>query len=530
MLNLIIKDFKTMLGSKQNLYQRVATAIFTLVFFCAFIIVELFLFRTILKQIGNINGAKESFLTVFLFVTTIILTISGLFNAKRLFFDNKDIEQLSYRPVSNTQIIVSKLAYLFFIHCLASLIFEYPLLVAYGQLANRAPIFFFKCIFYPVATFFFQMGIGLMLVYPVWLLIKFLKKHFLIELGFSLVIIFGLALCYSYVLDVFIKLVSKNGLVLLFSEEAIAKVISFRRFAVPVNFLLDIFVNNSKLSFLPFFAVSLGIFGMGLSVAIYAYNYVRNISLTPAKTHKKRTYKPVSVKKALIKKELALITKNSNYIFSFTGLLIVQPLLLTFVIRSMNASLTAGTLQYFTALIPGLTSYVDLLFIMLFTVIINQGANNYITMEKRTIKQMKTMPVKFSTQLFIKVSIPFIMSMISLLVSVIALMASKTVPFTTGLFGFIISACLLFIFDVVSLWEELSIRHLRARSTTFSSLISYLLPFVFAVSAIILSYLKVPNVLTILGGLLMIVLVGIAPVIVIFKNSGKLFLDLEAIN
>lgn len=530
MLNLIIKDFKTMLGSKQSLSQRVLSILFTLVFFGAFITVELFLFRTILSQIGSIKGAKESFLTVFLFVTTIILTISALFNAKRLFFDNKDIEQLSYRPVSNSQIIISKLIYLFFIHYIASLMFEYPILVAFGQLAGKAPIFYFKALFYPAATFLFEMGVALMLVYPVWLLGKFFKKHFLIELAFSLAVIFVIALLYSYVLDVFIKLVSQNGLVLLFSEEAIANVIKFKQYAFPVNFLQDIFINNSIRATMPFMLISVGIFGMGVAISIFAYNYVRNVTVHTAQIKKKHAYKPVSVTKALIKKELALITKNSSYIFSFTGLLIVQPLLITFVIRSMNTSLRAGTLQYFTALIPGLIGYVDILFMMLFTVIINQGANSYITMEKTTIKQMKTMPVKFSTQLLIKVSIPFLMSTLSLLVSVIALIASGTVTFATGALGFLISLCLLFIFDVVSLWEELSIRHLKARSTTFSSLIAYLLPFVFAVSAIILSYLKVPNVLTILGGLGVIILVGIVPVIVIFKNSGKLFLSLEAIN
>ncbi len=530
MLNLLLKDFKLMLGSKQSLSQRIISAIFSVLFFVVFIIVEVFLFKTILQTIGNIKGASEAFLTVFLCVTTVIITVSGIFNAKRLFFDGKDIEQLSNRPVTNGQIIMSKMLYLFFIHFATSLMFEYPLLFAYGQMIGKAPIYYFTSLFYPVATFFIEMGIALLLVYPVWMLTKVLKKHFLIEMGVALVAIFGLSIAYSYVLDIFIKLVSKNGLIQLFTTESIAKLIVFERYAFPVNFLTDIFIHKSTGSFFPYMLISLGIFGMGLSVAVFAYNYVRNLTLATVAIKKKHAYKPVSVTKALIKKEFSLIAKNSDYIFSFTGLLLVQPLLLSFVIKSMNAALSAGTIQYFSALVPGLTEYVDILFVMLFTVVINQGANSYVTMEERTVKNMKTIPVPFSKQLFIKVAIPFLMSFISLIVSVAVLAITKTTTFKTAAFSLLVSMVLLFIFDVVSLWEELSIRHGKPRQTFFSSLISYLLPIVFAISAIILSYMKVSTTVTLFGGLAVIILIGALPVWFVFKNSGKLFLSLEAIN
>lgn len=530
MLNLLLKDFKLMLGSKQSLSQRIISAIFSVLFFVIFIVVEVFLFKTILQTIGNINGASDAFLTVFLCVTTVIITVSDLFNAKRLFFDGKDIEQLSNRPVTNGQIIMSKLLYLFLIHVATSLMFEYPLLFAYGQIIGRAPIYFFTSLFYPVATFFVEMGIALLLVYPVWLFTKVLKKHFLIEMAVALAVILGLSLAYSYVLDIFIKLVSKNGLIQLFTTESIAKLIAFEKYAFPVNFLSDIFIHTKSGAFFPYMLISLGIFGMGLTVAVFAYNYIRNLALAAVNIRKKHAYKPVSVTKALIKKEFSLIAKNSDYIFSFTGLLIVQPLLLTFVVKSMNAALSAGTIQYFAALVPGLKDYVIILFVMLFTVVINQGANSYVTMEERTVKNMKTIPVPFSKQLLIKVAIPFTMSFVSLLASVSVLLLTKTASLQTSAFSLLSATVLLFIFDVVSLWEELSIRHGKPRSSFFSSLISYLLPITFTVCAVILSYMKVSTVVTLFGGLGVIILLSAFPVWFVFKNSGKLFLSLEAIN
>lgn len=530
MLNLLLKDFKLMFGNKQSLSKQILSAFFYVVFLGIFVVVEVFLFQAILQTIGKIDGAQSAFLTVFLCITAVIITVSNLFNAKRLFFDDKDIEQLANRPVTSTQIIVSKMLYLFFIHYATSLLFEYPLLFAYGQMIGKSAIYYFSTVFYPFATFFFETGVALLLVYPLWLFTKFMKKHFLIEMGVSLLMIFGLAIAYSYVLDIFIKLVSKNGLAQLFSQSSIESLIKFERMAFPVNFLKAIFINKSRSSLFPLAFISTGVFGMGVSIAVYAYNHIRNISFATAVLTKKHAYKPVSVTKALIKKEFSLIAKNSDYIFSFTGLLIVQPVLLTFVIKSMNATLSAGTIQYFVALVPGLKDYVNILFVMLFTVVINQGANAYVTMEERTVKNMKTMPVSFKKQLFIKVAIPFLMSLISCFISVLALVITGTVSFKTAGFSFLVTVVLLFIFDIVSLLEELSIRHGKPRSTFFSSALSYVLPFAYAVSAILLSYMGLDTTITFFGGLAVIILIGAFPVFYVFKNAGKLFLGLEAIN
>ena len=530
MINLLIKDFRLMFGNKQNVSQQIVSAVFSVLFFVAFIVIEVFLFRTILKTIRDIKYASTAFLTLFLFVTTILITIGNLFQAKRLFFDAKDIEQLSNRPVSNTQIILSKLLYLFLIHYATSLMFEYPLFVAYGTLIGKMPMFYYLCLFYPAATFFFEMGVALLLVYPLWLFTRFMKRRFWLEMTVSLVLICSLTLVYSYVLDIFIKLVANNDMLTLFSQQSINGFIKFQRNAFPVNFLVDIFFNKSTSALFPFLCISLGVFGLGLSVAIFAFGDVRNVSASITVNQKPRPFKDTPIWRALVKKEFSLIAKNSDYIFSYTGLLIAQPLLLHFVIKSINTVLKSGTIQYFASLVPGLIDYVDILMVMLFTVIINQGANSYITMEARTIKNMKTIPVPFSTQLFIKVAIPFVLSTASLLVSCVVLWLTKTVSFKIMLFALLISIVLLFVFQVISLWEELSIRHGKPRSTFVSTLFSYLLPIVYAVTAIVLSYTGLSSSVTILLGLAVIIVIGAAPVAIVFTRANDMFLSLEAIN
>ena len=105
MLNLLLKDFKLMFAGSAKLSERIISAVFVALFLGCFVAVEWFVFRGIINKIGNVAGAKESFLCVFLFVITILLTVSCVISAKKLFFDPKDVELLSNRPVQSGQII-----------------------------------------------------------------------------------------------------------------------------------------------------------------------------------------------------------------------------------------------------------------------------------------------------------------------------------------------------------------------------------------------------------------------------------------
>ena len=97
-------------------------------------------------------------------------------NATKLFFNEKDIEQLSIHPVSNSSIIISKLLFLFVTHYVTCFIFVYPLFIAYGSLYTMTIRFYYLGLFYPVLSFFFEMGVALFFVYPLWIGKKWLKK------------------------------------------------------------------------------------------------------------------------------------------------------------------------------------------------------------------------------------------------------------------------------------------------------------------------------------------------------------------
>ena len=530
MLNLLSKDFKLMFGEGKSLAKRIIQIVFTFFFIAFFIGIEVFLFTTILQKIERFNNAPIAFLNLFLFIISILIIISGIINADKLFFNEKDIEQLSVHPISNSKIVLSKLIFLFLSHYAMSVMFVLPVLIAYGANSGVSMNYYYRAIFYPVLSFIFEMGVSLILVYPYWLLRKFLKKHFKTKFVLVLVILFIGCFLYSQVLNIFIEIVAGNNINSLFTTDSIATLIKARNYQVPIRFLVDVFIANRTTNIVPYLAISTGVLILGLTIAIFAFNYVRNIAINVGFKEKDHKYKQVSVKKALFKKEVEILTKNADYTVSYIGLLIVQPFLAFLIIKAMNAIFSSGVFAYFLTIVPDFIPLLDILLVMLFTVIIASGANEYIQMEKRTIKIMKTMPVKFKTQILIKVSIPFILSSGSLLITYLVLLIGGLIKLPTFIIGFVLSLILLTIFIIVSLIEELNIRNQKPRSTFVSTLYSYLLPILFFGVGALFSYLGISVYMSYLAALGIFIIFGIPHVINILKNLNSLFMELDVVN
>ena len=151
-------------------------------------------------------------------------------------------------------------------------------------------------------------------------------------------------------------------------------------------------------------------------------------------------------------------------------------------------------------------------------------------MEEKTIRIIKSIPVNHRLQLGIKVAIPFILSSISLIISLFVLLVTGVISFVTFLFALLFSFILLFIFCMVSLIEELNIRNNKAKQTTLSTIVSYVVPILFFVISVLLAYVKVPYVLVNLIGL--VLLLGVAGLIVwyLIKNLDRKFMELDVIN
>ena len=530
MLNLLVKDLKLLLFSdKSSLKAKVFSLLFSFIMIASFIAIETFLFVMIINKVKDFGNPTPQILTIFLFVISILMIFVDLFAAIKLFFNEKDIEQLVKYPVTNEQIILSKLIFLFVSHFFTSTMFTFPIFIAYGSIAGKTPVFYYLTFFYPVLSFLFEAGLALIFVYPVKLLLDYLKKHTLLQFISAMLLLVGLSYLYSEVLSMFMKLVLNNSLTLLFTEESIVVIKEIASNLIPISFLAQVFLGVS-LKFLPYILIALGVFILGLIIAIMCFSYFRNLRFTSRPKERKKDLKVRGIKSILIRKELTLLFKDSGNIFSFTGLLIIQPFLMYLILTALNGVFTSGTFAYYLLVIPNFIPLLDIVLVMLFTLIINSGANNYITAEKYTIRIMKTIPVSVGTQMFIKVMVPFVCSSLSLIVSTLVLYLTNVIDLQMFIVATVLTLVLLLVFELVSLKEELAIRMNKPRSTFLSSLYSYLLPISFFIVTVLCSYFEINLIYAYGIGLLAICLLGLPFIIKIKSKTISNFMDLEHVN
>lgn len=530
MLTLLVKDFKLLFHSEKKLSKRILSIIISLIFVASFVAIEVFIFITILKKIGTFHQAQSAFTNLFLFIISLLLIVSNLLNANKLFFNQKDIEQLSTKPIGNTDIILSKLFFMFITHYVTSLIFTYPIFVSYGLLQTKTIKFYYIGLFYPVITFLFIGGMSLLLVYPFWLLKKYLSKHYLLRFILSTILLLGVTFLYAKVLNIFIEIVAGGNINSLFTTESINKIIDLQKYQVPINFLTEVFIENKTRYLFPYLGIGGGIFILGLTVTIFAFNYVRNVSISINKKVKPYPYKVKTVNQALIKKELIMFIKNSSYMTTFTSLLIIEPLLSYLVLKALTTIFRSGVFAYYVSMVPAFLDALTILVIMLFSLIISQGASNYIQMETKSIKVIKTIPVSTMHQLLVKVLIPLILSLTSMLISSLVLLFTGIISFRTFIFGVIFTLIMLVIYNLISLKEELSIRHHIARSSFLSTCTLYVLSLLMFVITILSSYFKFSIYIAYL--IVFVIYLGcLIPLMIYLKrNVNDMFLELDVVN
>lgn len=529
MFNLLFKDIRIQFLGDSDFKKKLVKLFILILLMGALAFVIAFIFSNVIKKVDVYKGAATAYLTLFLAIVSILMIIMNVLRAYKLFFNKKDIEILTTEPVTNSQIIGSKMIYILVMHYVTSLVFVYPIFISYALNQGRSALFYFITIFYPLLSFLFEGGIALLLVYPFKLIIDYLKKHLIIQFIVSLVLMVLLAVLYSKVLSLFMTLVVNNNINQLFTTSAIKQVSKITSGMVPIVFLVQFFLGVG-VKILPYICIAAGIFLLGITLTIFAFNYFRNVTFTNPKKKLKEAKKIPSVPRMLIKKELIVLFKDSNNIFSFSGLLIIQPFLMYMVISSINGVFRSGSFQFYSLIIPNIVEILDIVLIMLFTIIINTGANSYISNEMKTIRVLKTIPIEPEKQLLFKVLVPFVLSLLSLIVSTLVLIICKTISPVHIIFGFLLSLTMLVVFEIVSLREEIKIRANKPKSNFLSTIYAYIIPVLFLGISMLFTYNKVnvivPYILT-----LVIIFGSAIPFIINYKQKIRDdFLDLDMIN
>lgn len=486
--SLILKEINTTsIGSKFK-KENLVNSILELMLYVGFIAVEVYLFHMLSGKLTAYNGVPEAFLTIFLALITAVVIVVLTMQARKSIFSSEDASIMLTKPIKPVDNIVSKIVFIYLKNVFFNFCVAFPILVSY-IINTGAQVFLVAfAVLYPFFASLFETGIACLLAFPLQKIHELLKRFSILQIVVSIAVIAGFCYLYSYVLNVFMVLVKDGNISTIFTTEALETMQVIGKFMIPARFFVAVF-GGGYLQILIMLAISAVVLALGVVVGAACYlRFIKNER--ESKNGAKHKFKPVTNETAsLLKKEFKLIFSEGS-VFSFAGLLFMQPILTFAIVKAINVIIKSGVFSFLSSMFTFFTPIVGIVFVTLFSVIINTSSSFVLQKEGYSgIKICKLIPVSYKKQILIKMLVPFLSSLLSLVVSVVVLVAFKEMTIINGVLAFSLALVLEMIMEMACVSADL-----RNKSTEGSSLsavlelVSIIVPLVLVALIGVLSY------------------------------------------
>lgn len=482
-------------AKSKSIIANIFSYIFKFAFFALCIALECFIFYSVhnkIQKYGDEN-AVFNFLVLFLFVIMLIDIVGAVVKARNVLFNRFDNEILFPLPVSTGEIIFSKIVYIFLNEVGLHLLVSTPILITFGALNTQIPYFYIFSIIYPMLISVFSIGIVLILVVPYEFLYKLIKLSDIAQFLLASGLMIALCFAYQYVLNLFLNALSDSAIGGVFDEAFITGLDQAVIYFAPSYYIFDSVIrgNNTILSW----CILLGsiLISLSLGTFISSIAYIRlSKNEFEFKINKERKHIKVdNIYKALFKKELALIFKDSNNLFSYTSLLIMAPFLSYLVVSSLSSIMYSNLSQYL-AFFPDLLKGINICLVLLFSSVINSSAVLSLSREGKALQIVKYLPVGLKKQMGVKAIIPIALSSISLLFTTFTLSIGGVVDWITSMVTLIIGVLIIFATNAYGIYFDMYDRSSvhKIKLSWITELISVGTPFLVFLVQILLSLAK----------------------------------------
>lgn len=500
-LELIRKEFKQRNGelypSKKAYFAQLALK---LLFVAVFVTIECYIFLSLDRKITQYspNGSYD-FLVFFLFVFLVGGILVSSSRARYVLFDRYDSRISLYLPIPNSSIIVSKLVYVYLEEALTSFVVATPILICYGATRGMMPYFYIFSCLYPFFITLFSVGISLILVVPYEYGHRLLLKSDVAQLIFGSVLMIALCFLYQLVLELFLSALSDSAVGGVFSSSFITWIHNAAVYMFPTRDFLDILVyrQNVASNVMIILGLTLVSLALGIFVSSASYLHFNRDDVINASKEKKPVKKPLAKSQfqALLKKELDVIVKGSSSIFSYVSLLTMIPFLSYVVIHSLNV-IVFSSLAVFTTYFPRLVEAMDLVLLLFFVSIIVGSVSFSLSNEGKGLRIMKTVPVSPTRQLLAKLIIPGSLAFLSLLLTLIVLVATSSISWTVVWLSLLIGSCYIVFFLVEGALLDMRSKGKNGKKLTFLlPILSTLFPIIALLIYVIFVFLALPSYL-----------------------------------
>lgn len=483
-LELLRKEFiERKTSQQQSKVVTVFSIILKVILLACLIALEVFIVSSLDSKITSYSSyGSFDFLVLIIFVMMLIGIVFTMIKARNVIFNHKDSRVTLPLPIAPSTQISAKIAYVYIESVFMEFFTSTPILITYGVRRHFIPYYHIFSILYPFIISVFIIGIGLLLSLVYQQVYKLIKRNDIAQFVTASILVVVLCYAYKVVLDLFLTALSDSSIGGMFSSSFVSSIHKGRMFMLPVYFLLDSVIEKTNIGsdVLIFVGSSILALVAGVSsVSLIFYHEIKNEDRNEQKIKKKdKALTLVKPFKALILKEINLLFRDENNLFSYTSLLIMCPFLTFVVISSLN-SIIYDNLKYYAAYFPELVSGINLTLILLFSGVINASASLAMTREGKGLKIVKTLPISPLKQIFTKTLIPACFSEFSLLITLIVLISARIISVSVFFSAFYIGSVILVfnnIFGVYADMHDMQAERRKIKLSIINEIIPVLLP------------------------------------------------------
>ena len=530
---LIIREMKDTSFFKEKGFKRYLSVIVNFVVLALFIGIEIIIYSSIFDKVDVFDKFNDSLLIIINFAFLVFGIIAMIpITMKTFFGNNKEKIILGTAPVSIYEIIIAKGLKVLSRAILFALSSCFVVSCVYGYKEELDFIFYIVTFLTSLSEGLFITALAFIFTIPTHALSILIKRYNVLTVIITIVMALILAFAYGATLTMFINLIRDASLDKIFTTESVKIMSNVSKYLYPITFLInralniDIALNTSA----SFIMVSGCLFISFFMMKAYLGKFYDSSLEIPRKLKEKMiNFKIRTPERALIEKELSLVFSNSDGIFSFLVLILLEPFLIYGVVSAINLIFHTGNLNYISNLYPSIYISIDVLLIMMFISVINMTSSQTLSKEKDTLVVMKTMPISFKKQLLIKIGVFFTISALSFVTTILVLAIQKEISWISFAFLLGIGLSSILILNLCSLFSDI---HSKSNSNIISLLLGFALPILMVLFGVLLT-LFVPNEydeIAFLGVILVINLVVLILMIIVFdKRISKQFLKYEGV-
>ena len=411
-----ILEIKNKIKTKQSTYGKFGYFLYFL-FMSLLLVSGLILYIALSK--GYVNNSPDNMLkrqSELLTITFAVVLIINIFTAVKNIYkkivSNNDMEKYSILPIKANTLFVYKLTSILFWQLISGFLTVLPFGIVFGVICHQTAMFYFCLVLTIFIVPLIAIAIACVLVVPYYYIKRFMQARYVALIFTYSALMAGLIFVYGKFLNALNNLLVSGNLNNFFDERKYKIIEKISNFAFPANFLSNFLLGNNRfVAILILLLFTL----LGAVIVVFAFgkffNYLSKNSYNNNKAFKaKKNTKKCGWFISLFDKEIKSIIRTPSYAFSLFGMAIDLPILVLLCTR-----LLSGLVKNLVYLDLG---YQIAFFVLcMFALLTNTFCASCVSREGKNFYNLKLLPLTNFQILLPKITLCFIVSSFSVLVS-----------------------------------------------------------------------------------------------------------------